>query len=55
MGAEGLHNLSSHIDHSVKQFKCKYIIVYLDFKYLQCDVLSNMISTYCFDACTLQL
>ena len=24
--------------------------LYLDFKYLQCDVLSNMISTYCLDA-----
>ena len=24
--------------------------LYLDFKYLQCDVLSNMIPTYCLDA-----
>ena len=29
--------------------------VYLDFKYLQCDILSNMISTYCLDAYASQL
>ena len=29
--------------------------LYLDFKYLQCDVLSNMISTYCLDAYASQL
>ena len=29
--------------------------LYLDFRYLQCDVLSNMISTYCLDAYASQL
>ena len=29
--------------------------LYLNFKYLQCDVLSNMISTYCLDAYASQL
>ena len=29
--------------------------LYLDFKYLQCDVLSNMNSTYCLDVYTSQL
>ena len=43
------------IYHSVKQFNCKYISVYLDFKYLQCDALSNMITTYCLDAYASQL
>ena len=38
-----------------KQFNCKYMSLYLDFKYLQCDVLSNMISTYCLDAYASQL
>ena len=47
LGVEILNIFSADIDHSVKQFNCKYMSVYLDFKYLQCDVLSNMISTYC--------
>ena len=50
LGVEILNNFSADIDHSVKQFNCKYMSLYLDFKYLQCDVLSNMISTYCLDA-----
>ena len=31
------------------------IYIYLDFRYLQCDILSNMISTYCLDAYASQL
>ena len=46
IGVEILNNFSADIDNSVKQFNCKYMSLYLDFKYLQCDVLSNMISTY---------
>ena len=38
------------IDHSVMQFNNKYRSLYL-----QCDVLSNMISTYCLDAYASQL
>ena len=49
-GVEILNIFSANIDHSVKQFNCKYMSLYLDFKYLQCDVLSHMISTYCLDA-----
>ena len=30
---EGLNNFSADIDNSVKQFNCKYISLYLDFKY----------------------
>ena len=55
LGVEILNNFSADIDHSVKQFNCKYMSLYLDFKYLQCDVLSNMISTYCLDAYASQL
>ena len=46
---------SADIDYSVKQFNCKYMSLYLDFNYLQYDVLSNMISTYCLDAYASQL
>ena len=46
---------STDIYHSVKQFNCKYISVYLDFKYLQCDVLSSLISTYCCETYASQL
>ena len=55
LGVEVLNNFSADIDHSVKQFNCIYISVYLDLKYLQCDVLSNMISTYSLDAYASQL
>ena len=55
LGVEGMNNLFDDIDNSVQQFNCKYMSVYLDFKYLQCDVSSNMIFTYCLDAYTLQL
>ena len=55
LGVEFLNNFSADIDHSVKQFNCKYMSLYLDFKYLQCDVLSNMISTYSLDAYASQL
>ena len=48
LGVEVLNNFSADIDHSVKQFNCKYMSVYLEFKfkYIQCDVLLNMIYTY---------
>ena len=39
----------------IRQFNCKYMSVYLDLQYLQCDVLSNMISTYCLDGYESQL
>ena len=52
---EILNNFSVDIDHSVKQFSCKYMSLYLDFKYLQCDVLSNMNYTYCLHAYASQL
>ena len=52
---EILNNLSADFDNSVKLFNCKYMSLYLDFKYVQCDVLSNMISTYCLDAYASQL
>ena len=55
LGVEILKKISADIDHSVKKFNCKYMSLYLDFKYLQCDVLSNMISTYCLDAYASQL
>ena len=55
LGVEILNNFSADMDHSVKQFNCKYMSVYLDFKYLQCDVLSNMIFTYCLDGYASQL
>ena len=55
LGVEILNNFSTGIDHSVKQFNCKYMSLYLDFKYLHCDVLYNMISTYCLDAYASQL
>ena len=55
LGAEILNIISADIDHSVKQFNCKCIRPYLDYKYVQCDVLSNMISTYCLDAYASQL
>ena len=45
----------SDIDHAVKKFNCKYMSRYLDFKYLQCDVLFNMIFTYCLDTYASQL
>ena len=50
-----ISNNFSDIDYSVKQFNCKYMSLYLDFKYLQCEVLSNMMSTYCLDAYVSQL
>ena len=31
-GVEILNNFSAGIDNSVKQFNCKYMSVYLDFK-----------------------
>ena len=34
LGIEILINFSAEIDHSVKQFNCKNISLYLDFKYL---------------------
>ena len=34
LGVEILNNCSADIDHSVKQFKCKYINLYLNFKYI---------------------
>ena len=55
LGIEIFNNLSADIDHYVKQFNCKYMSIYLDFKYLQCNVLSNMISTYCLDLYASQL
>ena len=55
LGVEILNNFSADIDHSVKSNLTANICVYLDFKYLQCDVLSNMISTYCLDAYASQL
>ena len=55
LGVEILNYVSADIDHFVKQFNCKYMSLYLDFKYLQCDVLSNMISTYCLDTYASQL
>ena len=55
LGVEILNNLSADIDHSVNYANCKYVSLYLDFKYLQCDVLSNMISTHCLEACASQL
>ena len=51
LGVEILNNFSADIDYSIKQFNCKYMGVYLDFKYLQ----SDMISTYCLDAYASQL
>ena len=50
-----MNNVSPDIDHSVKQFNSKYMSIYLDFKYLHCNVLSNMISAYCLDAYASQL
>ena len=47
LSVEILNYFSTDIYHSVKQYNCKYMSLYLDFKYLQCDVLSYMISTYC--------
>ena len=55
LSVEILNNLSTVIDNSVKQFNCKYMSLYLDFKYLQCDVLSNIMFTYCLDAYASQL
>ena len=55
LGVLILNDFSAVIDHSVKKFYCKYMSLYLDFKYLHCDVLSNMISTYCLDAYASQL
>ena len=55
LGVEILKKKSADIDNSVKQFNCKYISLYLDFKYLQYDVLTNMISTYCLDTYASQL
>ena len=48
LGVEILNIFSADIDHSVKKFNCKYKSLYLDCKYLQCDVLSNLISSYCY-------
>ena len=39
LGVEILNNISADIDNSGKQFNCKYMSLYLDFKYSQCDVL----------------
>ena len=55
LGVEILNNFSADIDHSVKQFNCKYMSLYFDFIYLQSDVLSNMIFTYCLHAYASQL
>ena len=55
LGVEILNDFSADIDHAVKKFNCKYMSLYLDFKYLQCDVLPNMIYTYCLDAYASQL
>ena len=55
LGVEILNIFSDDIDLSVKQFNCKYIGLYLECTYLQCDVLSNMISTYCLDTYASQL
>ena len=55
LGVEILNDASADIDHSVKQFNCKYMSLNLDFKFFQSDVLSNMISTYCLDAYASQL
>ena len=55
LGVEILNIFSANIDNSVKQFNCKYMSLYLDFQYLQCDVLSNIMSTYCLDAYSSQL
>ena len=53
LGVEILNNFSTYIDHSVKEFYC--MSLYLDFKYVHCNVLSNMISTCCLDAYASQL
>ena len=37
LGVEILNNFSADIDYSVKKFNCKYMSLYLDFKYLQYD------------------
>ena len=55
LGVEILNNFSVDIGHSVKQFNCLYMGLYLEFKYVQCDVLSNTVSTYCLDAYVSQL
>ena len=55
LGVEILNIFSADIDNSLKQFNCKNTSLYLDLKYLQCNVLSNLISTYCLDAYASQL
>ena len=53
-----IHNSEGHLHMFDKDTIAKAVFdmsLYLDFKYLQCDVLSNMISTYCLDAYASQL
>ena len=52
LGVKILPDFSSDIDLSVKNFNKKFMSVYLDFRHLQCDVLSKMVALYCLDVPT---
>ncbi len=49
LGIKVVDDFSADIDLAVNKFRTKFMSLYLDFRHLQCDVLSKMVSTYCLD------
>ena len=55
LGINVLPDFKADINAAVQQFNVKCISMLLDFKHLQCDVLSKLIGVYCLDVYGSQL
>ena len=55
LGINVLPKFKADINAAVQQFNVKCISMLLDFKHLQCDVLSKLIGVYCLDVYGSQL